>query len=156
MCIRDSFDAINQQAYQVGLRRGLTLNTIFPVMGLASGLGVATLIYAGGLATRTGAVSPGNWYLFMQAVGFYWYPLMSIASFWSQFQDGLSAAERVFALIDAEPRVIQVATEPVENVEGRIEFRHLTFAYTGSVATWITLGSASISAKTRSAADNPS
>ena len=124
------FDAINQQAYQVGLRRGLTLNTIFPVMGLASGLGVATLIYAGGLATRTGAVSPGNWYLFMQAVGFYWYPLMSIASFWSQFQDGLSAAERVFALIDAEPRVIQVATEPVENVEGRIEFRHLTFAYT--------------------------
>ncbi len=66
-----TFDANNQQAYQVGLRRGLTLNTIFPVMGLASGLGVATLVYAGGLATRGGMVSPGNWYLFMQAVGFY-------------------------------------------------------------------------------------
>jgi len=124
-----TFDANNQQAYQVGLRRGLTLNTIFPIMGLASGLGVAALIYAGGLATRGGTVSPGNWYLFMQAVGFFWWPLMNIASFWSQFQDGLSAAERVFALIDAEPRVFQVAAEPVETIKGRVTFRNLTFAY---------------------------
>jgi len=126
-----SFDANNQQAYQVGLRRGLTFMTIFPVMGLASGLGVATLIYAGGLATRGGIVSPGNWYLFMQAVGFFWWPLMNIASFWSQFQDGLSAAERVFALIDADPKVVQAATEPVEKLDGRIEFRQLMLTYTG-------------------------
>jgi ATP-binding cassette subfamily B protein len=127
-----TFDANNQQAYQVGLRRGLTLNTIFPVLGTASGLGVAALVYAGGLATRDGTVSTGNWYLFMQAVGFYWWPLINIASFWSQFQDGLSASERVFALIDAEPKVAQTAGEPVEKLEGRIEFRHLKLTYTGA------------------------
>jgi len=126
-----AFDANNKQAYQVGLRRGLTLVTIFPVMGLASGLGVATLIYAGGLATHSGMVSFGNWYLFMQAVGFYWWPLMNIASFWSQLQDGLSASERVFALIDAESKVVQAAAEPVEQLDGRIEFRHLLLTYTG-------------------------
>jgi ATP-binding cassette subfamily B protein len=124
-----TFDANNKQAYRVGVRRGLTLNTIFPVMGLASGLGVAMLVYAGGLATRSGTVTPGDWYLFMQAVGFFWWPLMSIASFWSQFQDGLSASERVFALIDADPKVVQTASEPVERLEGHIEFRHLQFAY---------------------------
>jgi len=129
--VHASFDANNQQAYQVGLRRGLTFMTIFPVMGLASGLGVATLIYAGGLTTRSGAVSPGDWYLFMQAVGFFWWPLMNIASFWSQFQDGLSASERVFALIDAEPKVVQAATERVEKLDGRIEFRQLMLTYTG-------------------------
>ncbi len=126
-----SFDANNQQAYQVGLRRGLTFMMIFPLMSLASGLGVATLVYAGALATRGGTVSPGDWYLFMQAVGFFWWPLMNIASFWSQFQDGLSASERVFALIDAEPKVVQAAAESVEKLDGRIEFRHLAFAYTG-------------------------
>jgi len=110
-----TFDVNNRQAYRMGLQRGLTLNTIFPVVGLASGVGVAALLYAGGLATRSGAVSPGNWYLFMQAVGFFWFPLMSISSFWSQFQDGLSAAERVFALIDAEPMVVQTASEPVDS-----------------------------------------
>jgi len=129
--IYDTFDANNRQAYHVGLRRGLTINTIFPVMGLASGLGVATLIYGGGLATRGGTVSPGNWYLFMQAVGFFWWPLINIASFWSQFQDGLSAAERVFALIDADPKVVQVGSEPVKELAGCIEFRNLGFTYTG-------------------------
>jgi len=63
--IYDSFEANNRQAYQVGLRRGLTLNTIFPVMGLASGLGVAALVYAGGLATRAWAwqrwSTPAGW-----------------------------------------------------------------------------------------------
>jgi ATP-binding cassette subfamily B protein len=121
----------NRQAYQVGLRRGLTLNTIFPVLGFAAGLGTATLLYAGGLMTRSG-LSPGDWYLFMQAVGFYWFPLTGIASFWSQFQDGLSAAERAFALIDAEPKVVQTAAEPVERLRGQVEFRHLRLTYTGT------------------------
>ena len=137
--IHATFDANNKQAYAVGLRRGLTLNTIFPIMGISSGLGVAALVYLGGLATRTStsAVSPGNWYLYMQAVGFYWWPMLGIASFWSQFQDGLAAAERVFALIDAEPKVVQSAAEtvganPDSPLPGRIEFRHLKFTYTGS------------------------
>ncbi len=124
-----TFDDRNRQAYQVGLRRGLTLNTIFPVMSVASGAGVAILVYAGGVASRGGRLSAGEWYLFMQAVGFFWWPLMNISSFWSQFQDGLSAAERVFALIDAEPRVIQEASEPLGQLAGHIQFRHLTFSY---------------------------
>ena len=36
--IHADFAAANSQAYRVGLRRGLTLNAIFPIMGLASGL----------------------------------------------------------------------------------------------------------------------
>ena len=97
----------NRQAYRVGLRRGLWINTIFPVMGIAVGAGNAILAWSGALGLKAGALSPGDWFLFMQAVGYFWWPLMSIASFWSQFQDGLSAAERVFALIDREPRVRQ-------------------------------------------------
>lgn len=128
--IYDTFAANNVQAYRVGLRRGLTLNTIFPVMGLASGMGVAILAYAGGLATREG-LSTGEWYLFMQGVGYFWWPMMNIASFWSQFQDGLSAAERVFALIDAEPRVTQTGHEPIEVLSGHIEFFDLAFSYDG-------------------------
>ena len=129
--IYQTFAANNRQAYRVGLQRGLTLATIFPIMGIASGLGVALLIYLGGLRVHSGAISPGNWYLYMQAVSFFWWPLMNIASFWSQFQDGLSASERVFALIDAESKVVQRGAEPVEKVAGRITFRHVSFTYTG-------------------------
>ena len=105
---------------------------IFPMMGLASGLGTALLLFAGGMATSNAAsgVTTGDWYLYMQAVGFYWWPMMNIASFWSQFQDGLSAAERTFALIDAEPKVEQSGSEPVGKLNGRIRFEHVLFSYT--------------------------
>lgn len=136
--IYDTFDANNKQGYQVGLRRGMTLVSIFPIMGLASGLGTALLVYAGGLATQpdsffgalSGGVSPGDWYLYMQTVGFFWWPMMNVASFWSQFQDGLSAAERVFALIDLEPKVQQMASDPVGRLSGRIQFQNVRFSYT--------------------------
>jgi ATP-binding cassette, subfamily B, bacterial len=126
--IYDSFRVNNKQSYRIGLRRDMTFNAIFPVLGMASGLASALFLYFSGLATRTG-VSPGSWYLIMQAVTYFWWPMTSIASFWSQFQDGLSAAERVFALIDAEARVVQTDNLPVPNLAGHIEFRNVHFSY---------------------------
>ncbi|MBN2555837.1 MAG: ABC transporter ATP-binding protein [Anaerolineales bacterium] len=127
--IYDIFERNNRQAYQVGLRRGLTLNTIFPMMSTASGLGLALLVYQGGLRVAAGAITPGNWYLFMQAVGYFWFPMMGIASFWSQFQDGLSAAERVFSLIDAHPDVRQTGDLALAQVNGEIRFEGIHFSY---------------------------
>ncbi|HUX50973.1 MAG TPA: ABC transporter ATP-binding protein [Spirochaetia bacterium] len=123
------FGTNNRLAYRVGLRRGIVLNLIFPLMGIAAGVGNGLLAYTGGIATRGAGMTPGDWYLFMQAVGFFWWPLLSIASFWSQFQDGLSAAERAFALIDAEPVVRQTDSQPLETVAGEIEFRNVRFSY---------------------------
>src|SRR5260370_16433368 len=62
-------------------------------------------------------------------MGLLWFPWTSIASFWIQFQLGLSPSERFFALLDAEPRVHQVASEPIEQLRGKIEFRNLFFSY---------------------------
>ncbi len=128
--IFDRFLEENRKAYRVGLARGLTMNSIFPILGTASGLAVALLLYAGGVIVRSESITPGDWYLFMQAVTFFWWPMISIASFWSQFQDGLSASERVFALIDTNPKVVQSASDPVPKLRGEIEFRNLSFSYT--------------------------
>ncbi|MBN1582615.1 MAG: ABC transporter ATP-binding protein, partial [Anaerolineae bacterium] len=128
--VYDRFRDNNRQEYRIRLQQGIIFDSIFPIMDLTAYLALAVLVYAGGLTTRGGAVSPGEWYLFMQGVQRFLWPLMSIASFWSQFQDGLSAAERVFALIDADPKVVQTASEAVERLEGKIVFQNLTFSYT--------------------------
>ena len=62
-------------------------------------------------------------------MGLVWFPVTSIASFWSQFQLGLAAGERVFALLDAEALVKQKADEPVAAVKGEIEFVDMDFHY---------------------------
>lgn len=125
------FAALNERTYKVNLTRGLTFVSIFPVLGGTFGIALATVLYFGGRNVLAGTISPGEWFLFIQAMGYFWFPMINIASFWSQFQDGLSAAERVFALMDAEPRVIQTARRPVPKLKGRVEFRHVTFSYTG-------------------------
>jgi len=60
--------------------------------------------------------------------------LTSIASFWSQFQQGLAASERVFALLDAEPKVVQRGDIKVGTVKGEIRFHNVDFSYTGTEA----------------------
>jgi len=136
------FSTLNQQTYRVNLVRGLTLQAIFPILGGTFGIAMAIILYSGGRSALEGvlargdimppgALTVGQWYLFMQAMGYFWFPMIGIASFWSQFQDGLSAAERVFALIDAEPRVIQTDHRPVPKLEGEVEFRNVRLSYTG-------------------------
>jgi ATP-binding cassette subfamily B protein len=125
----DEFEDVNQGNYRIGLRRGIMMNNIFPGLDVMSAIATTLVLYVGGVAAIHSTISAGTWYLFIQALGLFLFPLTSIASFWSQFQDGLSASERVFALIDAEPRVIQTDDRPAPKLEGRIEFDDVCFAY---------------------------
>ena len=130
--IYTEFKPVNAQTYRLSLRQGLTFSSIFPILGTIAGIGTALVVYFGGMNVIVGAVSAGNLYLFIESINLFWFPLISIASFWSQFQLGLAASERVFALIDAEPRVVQVDNEPAPRLEGRIEFRDVDFRYTAN------------------------
>ena len=128
--IYDQFQRVNKQLYRLSLRQGLTFSSIFPILGTISGIGTALVIYFGGSSVIAGNVTSGQWYLFLEGINIFWFPLTSIASFWSQFQLGLASSERVFALVDAEPRVVQVDQQPVEQVQGEIEFKQMDFRYT--------------------------
>lgn len=125
----DEFMRVNAQSYRVSVRSGFIYSGVFPLLFFIANLGTTVVVYFGGRSVFGHAISAGDWFLFVQSMGLLWFPLTSIASFWSQFQLGLSASERVFALLDSEPRVRQIASELVEHVRGKIEFRHLFFSY---------------------------
>ena len=125
----NEFRKINQQWYHVNVRSGFLYNGIFPVLLVIANLGTTIVVYFGGLSVLHHNISAGEWFLFVQSIGLLWYPLTSIASFWSQFQLGLAASERIFALLDAEPRVHQIDDQPVGHLDGKIEFKHVLFSY---------------------------
>ncbi len=127
--IYDEFQEVNQKSFRINFRTGVIFSGIFPILNALAGIGTAALVYFGGMRSIGGQVSPGSWYLFIQGIGLFWFPLTSIASFWSQFQLGLAAAERVFALIDSEPKVVQTASAKLPQVKGHIRFEHVDFRY---------------------------
>jgi ATP-binding cassette subfamily B protein len=81
------------------------------------------------LSAAQGAVTIGAWYLFILSLGRFFDPVMNLSAFWSNIQSGLSAAERIFALMDAEPNVVQVADQAVPNLKGEIRFENVSFRY---------------------------
>jgi ABC-type multidrug transport system fused ATPase/permease subunit len=125
-----TFQEVNARAYTLNLRQGLVFSAIFPLLGILGGLAATAVVWFGGQAVLADAATPGEWYLFVQSIALFLFPLTGVASFWSQFQLGLSASERVFALIDAEPRVQQIAAEDPGPLRGHLHFDAVDFAYT--------------------------
>lgn len=123
------FDVSNHQAYQVNVRRGFVFAVVFPTLNAMAGIFTAVLVYAGGLGAAAGAVTVGAWYLFILSLEQFQWPVMNLSSFSAQIQGGLSAAERVFALIDANPNVQQVEKREVTRLSGEIHFENVQFRY---------------------------
>lgn len=128
--IFSDFDAANRQSYQVNIQRGFVLALVFPVLNALGGVATAILIYVGGLSTAQGMVTVGAWYLFIQSLDRFFFPVLNLSAFWAQVQSGLSASERVFALIDAEAAVVQMSANPVPPLSGDIQFNQVGFRYT--------------------------
>ncbi|RMF45206.1 MAG: ABC transporter ATP-binding protein [Anaerolineae bacterium] len=123
------FDDANRASYRVNVQRGFVLSLVFPTLNALSGVGTAILLYAGGRQVAMGAVSVGAWYLFLSSLDRFWFPILNLSAFWAQIQSGLSASERVFALMDADAAVQQVDSQPVESLRGEITFENVHFRY---------------------------
>jgi ATP-binding cassette subfamily B protein len=128
--IYTEFNEVNQRSYGVNVRRGLVLSMVFPALNSLGGVATAWLVYTGGLSATQGVISAGAWFLFINSLDRFWFPVLNLSSFWSQVQGGLSAAERVFALIDAESDIAQLDNRPVPVLKGDILFRGMDFHYT--------------------------
>lgn len=124
-----SFDESNQQSYHVNVQRGFVLSLVFPTLNALGGVFIAILIYVGGLSAAQGIVTAGAWYLFIMSLDQFFFPVLNLSAFWAQIQAGLSAAERAFALIDADPNVIQTGEQDVPPLKGKIHFEGVHFQY---------------------------
>jgi ABC-type multidrug transport system fused ATPase/permease subunit len=123
------FVAVNRQSRRVNMRTRFVFSAVFPLLNIIAGFGTAALVYFGGQGVREGGLTTGSLFLFLQSLNMFWFALTSIASFWSQFQIGLAAGERVFALIDAEPRVVQTDAVQLPAIRGEVRFEGVDFRY---------------------------
>ncbi|CAG1011082.1 putative ABC transporter ATP-binding protein [Anaerolineae bacterium] len=124
------FLGLNRRSFRINLRTGYVFTGIFPILNVLAGIGTAGLVFFGGRGLVFGTLTAGDYFLFIQGMLMFWFPLTSIASFWSQFQLGLAAGERVFSLIDDDPKVRQTGSTVLKTIKGAITFENLSFRYT--------------------------
>jgi ATP-binding cassette subfamily B protein len=127
--IYDEFLETNLQTYDINVRRSLVMANIFPTLAVLGGIATAAIVFFGGLSTAAGVISVAAWYLFVSTLDRFWFPIINLSAFWSQVQQGLAAAERVFGLIDSESAVHQTDDQLVDQLNGEIRFEKVCFRY---------------------------
>ena len=124
----ENFQAINNQSFRVNMSRALYLSILFPSLDILIAVLYALLIFFGGNFITQGVLSGSDIYLFLQSSLILFAPILQIAGFWPQFQEGLSAAERIFALQDSQSYIKQ-GDYVLDTIKGKIEFENLGFEY---------------------------
>jgi ABC-type multidrug transport system fused ATPase/permease subunit len=125
----NNFNEVNTTSYKVNMRRAFVLNAIFPSLGIIQGVVLTLLVFYGGSSVLGNNISVGELSLFIQGLTYLFFPLLTLASFWPTFQTGMAASERIFALIDTLPLVIQNENIKPPRLNGEIEFKNLSFKY---------------------------
>jgi subfamily B ATP-binding cassette protein MsbA len=99
-----------------------------PAAEALGGIAVAVIIYIGGSSTT---LTLGTLTAFIYAALSAYQPLKSLANLNTALQEGLAAAERIFALLDIEPKIREAENAPALKVSGgEIRLESVSFRYT--------------------------
>jgi len=122
------FEFVNKQNKKVNIGKDLAMNMLWPLINTVIYILYGIFLYFGGNAIFLQTISVGDWYLIYQSFGLLFNPLIQLVNFWPQFQQGLSAAERIFSLEDAEADIDE-GDYVFTNIKGKIELNNLNFSY---------------------------
>jgi ATP-binding cassette subfamily B protein len=108
-----------------------TTSVFNPIMGLVFGLGGLIVWVIGGRAVIGGeGLTLGQLMAFISYLGMFYAPMTNLSQLTDWVTRFLTAAQRVFEILDTSPQVTAAAKpRRLERVEGHIRFEHVTFGY---------------------------
>lgn len=107
-----------------------TWGTIFPIVSLLIGSGSLLVWYFGGLFNLRGELSVGDLMAFLGYLGMLYGPLNFLTQVAQWLSRALTAAERIFEVLDAEAESERGRGKVVpERLRGEVEYRHVSFGY---------------------------
>jgi subfamily B ATP-binding cassette protein MsbA len=93
-------------------------------------VGLFILWYGGNQVLSSGTLPPDMFILFLVCIFSLVHPIKELSQVNNAIQEGMAAAERVFAVLDSESEIRDSGTgEPLEMVKGEVEFRNVSFGY---------------------------
>ncbi|MDQ6964453.1 MAG: ABC transporter transmembrane domain-containing protein, partial [Mariprofundales bacterium] len=102
----------------------------FPIMEMLAGFGIAGVLFYGGVRISSGATTPGALMSFLAALIMLYEPVKRLSNANNVIQQGVAAAERVFAVMDA-PVEVQEPVRPhdISTFSDSIELDQVSLHY---------------------------
>ncbi len=123
--LEDVIDSYKKSAYIESI--------VSPMIEIASGVTISIAIWYGGLSVLNNELTPGEFFSSITALLLCYKPIKSVSQLNTMINEGLAAAQRLFALFDQQ-QLIKERTDAkyIDINKYNIEFKNVSFAYKGN------------------------
>lgn len=121
-----------QRMYKLAQKAVRVASLNVPVTEIMTGLALFTVIIYGGSQVIAGTNTTGSFFSFITALMLAYEPVRRLAKLNSSLQIGLSAAERVFQVMDTQPTIVtNIGAKDVQIQNPTIRLENVAFRYKG-------------------------
>ncbi|CCK79777.1 ABC transporter ATP-binding protein [Desulfobacula toluolica] len=133
---KNRFKEKTRELFRLEMKKVVAKALSSPVMEFLGGLGIAFIIWFGGIRVINGTSTPGTFFSFLTAVMMLYDPVKKLSKLNNTIQEGIASATRIFDVLE-EPSVIMEKENP-EILEGSsfdVEFDNVGFSYNKNEAS---------------------
>lgn len=123
--------AQSKAKYAQEFKMSIAFNSFFNSLFFVRTLGLVLILWFGGQQVMSGQMTIGSLVLFMSFMQSFFVPIMFLSSQFNEFQKGIAAAQRIFALLDTQSMIVDTPhPQPFPKGPIEITFDKVWFKYT--------------------------
>ncbi|HNU86157.1 MAG TPA: lipid A export permease/ATP-binding protein MsbA [Syntrophales bacterium] len=124
------FSKENERLFRLVMRSVSVRAITSPLMEFLGGVGIAAIVFYGGYQVIQGASTPGTFFSFLAALLMLYEPAKRLTNVNITIQQGLSAAERIFNVMDKMPEIRDKEGAAIlPRIAEEIHFNRVSFSY---------------------------
>jgi len=132
--VNNKFTMTNETVRDVSIKANTYSMLAMPLMSILSNANIAIVAGVGAWMTLEGMATVGIIATFIQYSRQFANPLRQFANIYNSIQSALAGAERIFEVIDTEPKITDVSDAVgFEDFQGKVEFIDVDFEYVEGV-----------------------
>jgi len=123
-------DGMFEIIYRYILKAASVRARSYPIMESLGGVAIGAVLCYGGYQVLNGETTVGKLIAFLTALVMAYQPIRSLAAVNASLQEGLAAAQRIFTMIDNQPRIVDAAdAHTLSRDRAAVRFNDVHFSY---------------------------
>jgi ATP-binding cassette subfamily B protein len=134
---RDRFAELNGENRRANMTTVNLNAAYFPAVEFVSSVATVGILIYGGHQVLNGDVTVGVLVGFIAALNGFFDPISALSQVYTTYQSGMAALDKIFALLDEEPDLVDApgAADLPRPLRGEVEFDDVTFSYSTAEGT---------------------
>lgn len=123
------FETKSGELFAANWREVMTFAVFRPLIYMLSIIAMIIVIGTGSASVLNGTLSLGTLFIFVSYISSFFEPIQELAEQFGTLQSSLASAEKIFSVLDEKPEIVSPSRPVNVQIQGRIEFKHVWFAY---------------------------